>query len=71
MYFAAMKMGGVGQINQLFWSAEISVRPEPAEERWDVWHDSGAQWKGKQREQKAKSKLRSELPHFAAGCLWP
>lgn len=24
MYFAAMKMGGVGQINQLLWSTEMS-----------------------------------------------
>lgn len=24
MYFAAMKMGGVGQVNQLLWSAEWS-----------------------------------------------
>lgn len=69
MYFAAMKMCGVGQINQLLWSAEMSVRPEPAEkERWDAWLDSGAQWKGKQREQKVKSKQRSEIPHLAAGC---
>lgn len=36
-------------------------------ESWDAWRDCRAQWKGKQREQKAKSTQRSEPPNSAAG----
>lgn len=39
-------------------------------ERWDAWHNSGAQWKGN-KEKRAKSKQRSKAPHLAAGCYGP
>lgn len=69
MYFGAMKMGGVGQINQLLWFTEMS-----GETRASRWGEVGCvawPWgsvEGEAKERRAKSTQRSEPFHLAAGC---
>lgn len=46
------------------------MRPEPADEgRWDVWHDHGAQWKGKQKRGELRARRGVNLSIWQQGVM--